>query len=183
MIHVFLHTAVLTFILLALPIAGVIALAPQPQPLLAQLETPGCPLPCFIGIIPEQTAWTTGISTINAHPWVGETSENARDIIGWEWLGDAPYALTQVDRRYPSMMQIHSSTERVLELYVTTSLTFGDVWVSEEQQGGQPRFISRRPYVVLLRPGVYARTEPAFMGDTPKFWFQPVVLRLSAPTT
>jgi hypothetical protein len=182
MFRLFFRLAALIFTAAVLPLAGVIILAQQPEPLLAQFETPGCLLPCFIGIVPDQTLWTTGLSTVNVHPWVGETSENARDIIGWEWLDSAPDAL-KVNRRYPSMMQIHSSTERVLELYVTTSLTFGDLWVSEQQQGGQPRFISRRPYVALIRPGVYARTEPAFLGYASQLWFQPVVLRLADPGT
>lgn len=113
---------------LLLPIALIRAQPYDSSALRAFLTPPeGCPAPCFMGIQPGVTTLEEALDILSQHAWVVQGSYRESDNQdfnqrAWRWTEAAPAWLDRGTRP-----QLHASNGRVRYVFVTTTISWGEL--------------------------------------------------------
>jgi hypothetical protein len=185
----------LTLVLLVLLTAlmGAARLLPRPDlPMLQLIEPPpGCAIPCWQGIRPDQTSYQDAIHLLqtNAHFVEVDTRQAAvyapqrRSIwyIYWTWNDDSGEAIS-------GSLMIQSGVVRIIRIYGL--IPFGLLWAALGQpdqgsfvgrlgyQGSQPISLPLYHIAVYPHSGITLRTDASCI----RFWWQPSTLTFGAVT-
>jgi hypothetical protein len=170
---------------------GVIRARPADNPLRALLTSPeNCAAPCYLGIHPGVTTADDAMAILASYPWVQDIRRQTTyiDRVYWRW-NDPPDAV--IDASTEGSLWLVD--EIVQEIAISTTLTFGDVWLllGPAQRGS---FLlgsldvpgkSGAFHTALYRD---ARVEVAFVAECPirlqAFWESRVTVRwISNPDT
>lgn len=152
-----------------------------------------CAIPCWQGIRPGVTGINSALAILHAHPWVDGVSQvnpvpfegnTTTVLVYWTWSRDYPYATALAYSEQGILI-----TERgvVRQIYLTTSIPFGDLWlalggadgglVTSLYDAGSIRIDSTAHYAgagVTASGMVYANCAVAY----PDLWRAPVYLWL-----
>ncbi|HVU13744.1 MAG TPA: hypothetical protein VHD90_20850 [Phototrophicaceae bacterium] len=151
------------------------------------------PMPCWGDIHPGETTLNQALAILRAHPWVETVSEvyaspyegDTRTVlIYWTWSSGYPFG--GVSR--PTQQGIIITDQGIVrQVYLTTSLALGDLWLAfGNPQGGLVDYIYDTRHVrvddtaLFIRQGIAATaTLIADCTDQyPNFWRTPVYLWL-----
>lgn len=115
------------------------------------------PMPCWQGIRPGETTTDDALDILGGHPWVDAITEvyaapypgSARTtLIYWTWSDRYPFAGS-----FPFLRQgvIVTNQGVVRQIYLTTSLTLGDMWLTlGSPDGGAVDYIFDTPHNLLI---------------------------------
>ncbi len=156
------------------------------------------PMPCWQDIRPGETTLNQALAILRVHPWIETISEvyaspyegDTRTVlIYWTWSSGYPFGGVST----PTQQGIIITDQGVVrQVYLTTSLTFGDLWLAfGNPQGGLVDYIYDTRHVriddtALFIPQGIAATASLTADCTdqyPNFWHAPVYLWLQTNVT
>ncbi|MBI1257860.1 MAG: hypothetical protein GC204_10350 [Chloroflexi bacterium] len=148
-------------------------------------------LPCWQGIRPGVTTFNQALGILHTHPWVNEVSEvyaspksvaSGTILIYWTWRDAYPYG----GRATPQGIAV-TDQGVVVQLYLTTTIPFGDLWLTlGGAQGELSNFLSDTSALhvdhtaLFTDDGIAATASLAVdcVAETPDFWHQAVFMWL-----
>jgi hypothetical protein len=88
------------------------------------LPAPGCPAPCWQGIVVDVTTREEATAILEADPWVKQVYQTPLAVT-WSWNGSQP---ALINGAQDGLLQIGGGVVR--QIRIQTRIPFGDVWLA-----------------------------------------------------
>ena len=153
-------------------------------------------LPCWQGIRPGETTVAQALTILRAHPWVQTVSEVYTSpyegstntiLLYWTWSSRYPFAASNST---PQQGIIITDQRIVRQIYLTTNLRLGDLWLAlGDPQGGMVDYVFDTQRLRVDNTALFAHSGIAATAslvtrcdnaDYPDFWRIPVYLWLQS---